>query len=69
MVGAARKLALQTAPPAAATAGAAFSPQPVVLVQDQFGNTRNTANGGADNTTVVNAARGRAPARSAGPRM
>ncbi len=58
VVGTARQLALQTAPSAAVTAGAVFSPQPVLLVQDQFGTTRNTANGVADNTTVVNAARG-----------
>jgi hypothetical protein len=29
-----------------------------LLVQDGFGNTRNAANGAADNATVVNAARG-----------
>ena len=58
VVGAARQLALQTALPSVATAGEAISPQPVLLVLDQFGNTRNAANGGADNTTVVNAARG-----------
>jgi hypothetical protein len=57
VAGAARQLALQTAPPAAVTAGAVFSPQPILLVQDQFGNTRNTANGSPDNTTVVNVAR------------
>ena len=58
VAGAARQLVPQTAPPATVTAGAVFSPQPVVLVQDQFGNTRNSANGSADDTTVVNAARG-----------
>jgi hypothetical protein len=58
VAGAAKQLALQTAPPPAVAAGAVFSPQPVLLVQDQFGSTRNTANGAADNTTVVNAARG-----------
>jgi hypothetical protein len=58
IVGAARKLAFQTAPPAAATYGTKFSPAPAVLVQDQFGNTRNTANGSADNATVVRATRG-----------
>jgi hypothetical protein len=58
VAGAARQLVLQTAPPVTVTAGAVFSPQPVALVQDQFGNTRNSANGSADNTTVVNAARG-----------
>ena len=55
--GAARQLALQTAPPASATAGIAFSPAPVLVVKDQFGNPRNAANGAADNSTLVNAAR------------
>ena len=58
VVGSARQLAFQTGLPAAVAAGDVFSPTPVLLVQDQFGNTRHAANGVADNTTVVNAARG-----------
>src|SRR5437867_2503600 len=42
----------------AVTAGVAFVQQPVVQVQDQFGNVRSTNNGTADNTTVVTATRG-----------
>lgn len=55
--GVARQLALQTVLPTAITAGNLFSPAPVFEVQDQFGNTRNSANGSADNSTVVNAVR------------
>jgi len=58
IAGAAKQLALQAALPSTATASMVFSPQPVILVQDQFGNTRNAANGAADNLTVVTAARG-----------
>jgi fibronectin-binding autotransporter adhesin len=50
VVGAATKLAIVTQPSAAATAGVNFPQQPVVQVQDQFGNLRT-----ADNTTVVTA--------------
>ena len=58
IAGAAKQLALQAALPSTATASMVFSPQPVILVQDQFGNTRNAANGAADNSTVVTATRG-----------
>ena len=58
VAGSAQQLALQTVLPEVLTAGQIISPAPVFLVQDQFGNTRNSANGAADNTTVVNAARG-----------
>lgn len=58
LVGAAKQIALVTAPPATAIAGALFAPQPVLQIQDQFGTARTAANGGADNTTVVSAALG-----------
>jgi len=50
--GAANKLVIQTQPSSAATAGEAFPIQPVVRVEDQFGNLRS-----GDNTTVVSSAR------------
>jgi hypothetical protein len=50
---AASKLSIQTQPPATTTAGVLFSPQPVVLVQDAFGNTITTA------TNQVTVAKGR----------
>jgi len=53
--GAARQLIAQTLPSTSALAGANFSPQPVIQVRDQFGNIRNSANGSADNSTVVTA--------------
>ena len=53
--GAARQLAALTLPSASAVAGATFSPQPAIQIRDQFGNLRNTANGSADNSTVVTA--------------
>src|SRR5207244_10070218 len=40
-----------------AVAGIAFTQQPVIQVQDQFGNVRNSVNGNADNATVVTASR------------
>src|SRR5215204_2720286 len=46
--GAAKALAIHTQPPANATAGALFSPQPIVKVVDQFGTMRDL-----DTTTVV----------------
>src|SRR4030095_4810920 len=51
--GAASKLAIQTQPSASAVAGVAFAQQPVLRLQDQFGNfcTNNSS-------TVVSAARG-----------
>src|SRR5262249_16532162 len=49
---AAASMAIQTQPPAAATAGAAFSPAPVLQLFDTFGNFVST-----DNSTVVTAAR------------
>src|SRR5205814_3874669 len=42
----------QVQPSSAATAGAAFVPQPVIRVEDAYGNLRSS-----DNSTVVNAAR------------
>ena len=53
--GAARQLTAQALPATSAVAGATFSPQPVIQVRDQFGNIRNSANGSADNSTVVTA--------------
>src|SRR5678815_2428583 len=41
---AANKLTILTQPPALATAGVAFSPQPQIRVEDQFGNLRNNDN-------------------------
>jgi hypothetical protein len=51
-VGAAKKLAVNTQPAATATAGVAFTTQPAIAVQDQFGNVRT-----ADNATIITAAR------------
>ncbi len=50
--GAASQLVIGTQPSSIAQAGAAFSQQPAILVQDAFGNLRT-----ADNTTVVTVAR------------
>ncbi len=55
IAGAAHHLAFETLPPTNATAGEAFSPQPVLWVRDRFANVRSAANGNADNTTVVTA--------------
>jgi hypothetical protein len=55
--GAASLLAIQSQPSAIAVAGVPFNQQPAILIQDQFGNTRNSANGTADNSTMVTAAR------------
>ena len=52
VAGAANKLTIQTQPSATATAGVAFTQQPVVRIADQFGNVVTS-----DNTTVVTAAR------------
>src|SRR3989441_3045162 len=52
IAGAAKALAMQTQPPATASAGVVFSPQPQVKVVDQFGTLRDT-----DSTTVVTAVR------------
>src|SRR5439155_13269367 len=51
--GPARKLVIITQPSSTATAGQAFSQQPQVRLQDQFGNLR-----AADNSTIVTASRG-----------
>ncbi len=48
VVGAATKLAIATAPSSTAIAGVDFAQQPVIQVQDQFGNLRS-----ADHSTVV----------------
>src|SRR5262249_52977885 len=48
---------LQTQPSATAVAGVLFGQQPVILIEDQFGTIRNSANGISDNSTVVTAAR------------
>src|SRR5206468_2915261 len=45
-------LVIQTQPPSSAMAGVAFSPSPVVQLQDAFGNVVNT-----DSSTVVTATR------------
>src|SRR5439155_13533601 len=50
---AASPLTIQTQPPSTATAGVPFATQPVIRIEDQFGNLR-----GSDNTTAVTAARG-----------
>ncbi|TAK93698.1 MAG: Ig-like domain repeat protein [Verrucomicrobia bacterium] len=52
VVGGARKLVMQSQPSATATAGVPFAQQPVIQVQDQFGNFRTN-----DSTTVVSASR------------
>jgi hypothetical protein len=57
VAGSANNFVIQTQPSATATAGVVFTQQPVLLVQDQFGNVRNAANGTADNSTVVLASR------------
>src|SRR5207249_59332 len=44
-------------PSSTAAAGVAFAQQPVLQVQDQFGNARNSANGSSDNSTIVTATR------------
>ena len=49
---AASKLTIQTQPSSTATAGIAFVQQPVVRIEDQYGNLRSS-----DNSTVVTAAR------------
>ena len=43
--GTAAKLAIQTEPSATATAGVAFAQQPVVVVEDQYGNVVTSASG------------------------
>jgi hypothetical protein len=50
--GAASRLTIQTQPSAAATAGVIFARQPVIRVEDAFGNLCT-----GDNNTVVTAAR------------
>jgi hypothetical protein len=50
---AANKLTIQTQPSPTATAGVTFAQQPVIRIEDQYGNLRS-----ADNSTVVTAARG-----------
>src|SRR5439155_26757905 len=49
---AATTLTIQTQPSSTATAGAAFAQQPVIRIEDQFGNPRSS-----DNSTVVTASR------------
>src|SRR5207247_4649994 len=50
---AASRLTIQTQPSSTATAGVAFAQQPVVRIEDAFGNLRSS-----DNSTIVTAARG-----------
>src|SRR5207249_10008841 len=50
--GTASKLTIMTQPSNTATAGVPFLQQPVIRVEDQFGNLRTS-----DNSTVVSAAR------------
>jgi len=59
IAGVANRLAIQTQPSPTAIAGLAFAQQPVIQVQDQFGNVRSAANSGGagDNSTVVTSAR------------
>src|SRR5204863_430608 len=45
-------LTIQTQPSPSATAGIAFASQPVVRIEDQFGNVRSS-----DNSSVISAAR------------
>src|SRR5439155_12955316 len=52
VVGGARKLVMQTQPSATATAGVAFTAQPALQVQDQFGNLCVS-----NSTAVVSASR------------
>lgn len=47
---AASKVAFTTPPPASTVAGSSFTPQPVVTIQDQYGNTVTT---GAESTALV----------------
>jgi hypothetical protein len=54
--GAASALVLQTPPSATANAGVPFAQQPVIQIQDQFGNARTYASRNADNSTAVSAA-------------
>src|SRR6266851_2028853 len=58
IAGAANKLVIQTQPSSIATAGVPFAQQPLIQVQDRFGNVRNAANSGGagDNSAVVTAA-------------
>ncbi len=53
VAGAATQLAIQTQPSAAATAGAAFSTQPVIYLEDAYGNLET-----GDNTSEVTASLG-----------
>src|SRR5439155_23282869 len=57
VAGAVNQFVIQTRPSSTATAGVAFAQQPVLQLQDQFGNLRSTANGSPDNSTVVTATR------------
>src|SRR5262249_35452766 len=57
VAGPANNLGIQTQPSATATVGVVFAQQPVIQVLDRFGNLRNAANGNADNSTLVSAAR------------
>jgi hypothetical protein len=57
IAGAANRLAINTEPSTLNTAGVAFPQQPIIGSFDQFGNLRGSANGNADNSTVVTAAR------------
>src|SRR6185369_8996487 len=50
--GPAAQLVIQTQPASSATAGVAFAPQPVIRIEDAFGNVRSS-----DNSTVVTASR------------
>src|SRR5439155_15712801 len=57
VAGAANKLSVQSQPSTTATAGVVFARQPVVRVEDRFGNLRSAGNGTPDNSTAVTAAR------------
>ncbi len=53
--GIAAQVGISTQPSGTATAAVPFAQQPVVTIQDQFGNVLNTANGRADNSSSVTA--------------
>src|SRR5205823_12523519 len=57
VAGGATNLVIRTQPSATATAGVPFGQQPVIEIRDRFGNLRSAANGAADHSTVVTAAR------------
>lgn len=53
LAGTSSRLTVQTQPSSAASAGTVFAQQPVITIEDQFGNVQST-----DNSTVISASRG-----------